>query len=166
MSNTSSLDEQHRLDGCAVMDVYAVVVPSHKDLQQRLDIGWWREDVRSASDHALDCTAAYFRNNGIAGEAAWLALQTIAEKQGDLYLTRTSDGIVQSQKRERNDCHVTERRYPDCHVTKRRYPNSDEYYTEAETIDFVFMQEGSLRFAMNMWHNEMLGSFDPTICDR
>ena len=155
MRNTSLLDEKNQLDCFAVMDVYAVVVPSHKDLQQRLDIGWWREDVRTASDHALDCTAAYFRNNGIAGEAAWLALQAIAEKQGDLYLTRTSDGIVQSQKRERNDCHVTKRRYPDC----------DEYYTETETIDFVFMQEGSLRFAMNMWHNEMLGSFDPTICD-
>ena len=172
MRNTSSLDEKHQLACFAAMDVNAGGVQSplsSKSDPDRLDalhgsavaienfrIRWWRRDVLSASDHALDCPAAYFHNNGIAGEAAWVALQTIAEKQGDLYLARTTDGRIWSRKRERKDGHVT----------KRRYPNSDDYYTEAETIDFVFMQEGSLRFAMNMWHNEMLGSFDPTICDK
>ena len=78
----------------------------------------------------------------MAGEAAWVALQTMAKNTGDLYLSRRTDGSIRTKK--------------DGRVIKKRYPNSNDFHTEAETVDFVFMQNGSIRFAMNMWQNEML----------
>ena len=39
---------------------------------------------------------------------------------------------------------------------RKKHPADDQWYTLADTIEFVFAQGGSFAFAMDMWSNEMV----------
>ena len=130
-------------------DVVDLLLPAMKKLR----IGWVpgsgplpnkvnKKQAQYEGQFVLDRPAAYFFQNGTAGEAAWVALQMYARVRSNVILFRRTDGSIRSQLQ---NC-----------TAKKRYPGTDDFWDEAQTIEFVYLNNGALRFAQNMWHNEML----------
>ena len=86
--------------------------------------------------------ASEFHNPSHAMRHAWNTIKAIAENNG-VELTRSNSGIVQAKSRDGQN------------AARKKHPADGQWYTLAETIEFVFVQDGSFAFAMNMWNNQM-----------
>ena len=75
--------------------------------------------------------------------AAWNTIKELALDKG-VELTLSNSGIVQAESRGGES------------APRKKHPADDQWYTLAETIEFVFAQGGSFAFAMKMWSNEMV----------
>ena len=74
---------------------------------------------------------------------AWEIIKQTALTKG-VELTLSNSGIVQAESRGGES------------APRKKHPADDQWYTLAETIEFVFAQGGSFAFAMKMWSNEMV----------
>ena len=90
---------------------------------------------------AINTEATEFLNHGAAGSDAWRTVQSMALKNG-VDLSLSPNGTVTAK----NLSSTAER---------RKYRGDTQYYTLAETIQFVFAQGGSLAFALFMWNKQM-----------
>ena len=125
---------------------------------KKLRIGWAggaplptkanKVDARSEAQFILDRPASYFSHNGQAGEVAWVPMQMFARAHTNAFLIRRTDGSIRTQFRGSSIL--------DSRVVMKCYPSSSDFYNEAETIDFLFLNNGALRRALKMWQNEML----------
>ena len=99
-------------------------------------------DIYPAMARAMAAYANEFHSPNPAVRHAWNTIKAIAENNG-VELTRSNSGIVQAKSRDGQN------------AARKKHPADGQWYTLAETIEFVFVQDGSFAFAMNMWNNQM-----------
>ena len=114
---------------------------TNSELRQLLS-GTLKKSMAFAAIH-LDAHDFKYQFGNPAMRDAWEIIKQMALTKG-VELTLSNSGIVQAESRGGQS------------APRKKHPADDQWYTLAETIEFVFAQGGSFAFAMNMWSKEMV----------
>ena len=114
---------------------------TNSELRQLLS-GTLKKSMASTAIH-LDADDFKYQYGNPAMRNAWEIIKQKALTKG-VELTLSNSGIVQAKSRGGES------------APRKKHPADNQWYTLAETIEFVFAQGGSFAFAMKMWSNEMV----------
>ena len=114
---------------------------TNSELRQLLS-GTLKKSMAFAAIH-LDAHDFKYQFGNPAMRDAWEIIKQEALTKG-VELTLLDSGIVLAESRGGQS------------APRKKHPADDQWYTLAETIEFVFAQGGSFAFAMDMWSNAMV----------